>query len=102
MPSIQNNSRAAALLAELRVEDGLSLERLALLTGSSAEDLRGCRDHKQTLPPLAQARLARTIASRVPRLRSRARRLEEQATAAASVESGSTALHLTAPAKWLR
>jgi hypothetical protein len=100
MPSIRNNSRAAALLAELREEDGLSLERLALLTGSSADDLRGCRDHKQTLPPVAQVRLARTIATRVPRLSACARRLEEQAAAAASVESGSTTLHLTAPAKW--
>jgi hypothetical protein len=100
MPSIQNNNRAAALLADLREEDGLSLERLALLTGSSVDDLRRCRDHKQTLPLVAQARLARTIATRVPRLSIRARRLEVQATAAASVESGSTALHLTAPAKW--
>jgi hypothetical protein len=37
---------------------------------------------------------------RVPRLVPLARRLEEQAGAAMSVEGGSTALHLTAPAKW--
>ena len=100
MSSIQNNSRAAALLAELCEEDGLSFERLALLTGATADDLRDCRDHKQALPPVAQARLARTIATRVPRLLLKARRLEDQATAAISLENGTTARHLTAPARW--
>ena|SRR5438105_5905843 len=100
MPSIQKNNRAGALLADLREDDGLSIERLALLIGAAPEDLRACRDHKLALTPLVQARLARAIASRVPRLTARARRLEEQATAAASLEDGSTTLHLTAPAKW--
>jgi hypothetical protein len=36
----------------------------------------------------------------VPRLATRARRLEEQAAAAGSVQDGATALHLTAPAHW--
>jgi hypothetical protein len=100
MPSVQQNNRAAALLEELRADDGLSLERLALLIGVSPEDLRAGKERRSVLPPLVQARLGRVIASRVPRLTTRARRLEEQATAAASLESGATARHLTAPAKW--
>jgi len=100
MPSIQHNSRASKLLAALREEDGVSLDRLALLIGVHREELRDCRDHKQVLAPLAQVRLARAIASRVPRLVAHARRLEEQALAAASMEVGANRLHLTAPAKW--
>ena len=100
MPSVQKNNRAAALLADLREADGLSYERLALLIGVTAEDLTACREYRAILPPVAQVRLARAIATRSPRLAARARRLEVQAAAAASVESGSTALHLTAPAKW--
>jgi hypothetical protein len=100
MPSVQKNNRAAALLADIREEDGLSDERLALLIGVDPEDLRACRDYRAVLPPLAQARLARAVASRCPRLAARARRLEVQATAAASLQNGSTALHLTAPPKW--
>jgi hypothetical protein len=100
MPSIQQNNRAAALLAELRDDDRLSLDRLALLIGVAANELRACRDRQTVLPPATQARLARAIAMRVPRLVPLARRLEEQAGAAMSVEGGSTALHLTAPAKW--
>ncbi|HKW47259.1 MAG TPA: hypothetical protein VJN70_07435 [Gemmatimonadaceae bacterium] len=100
MPSVQKNNRAAALLAEIREADGLSCERLALLIGVNPEDLRACRDYKSVLPPVAQVRLARAIASRSPRLAARARRLEVQAVAAISLESKSTALHLTAPPKW--
>ena len=100
MPSIQHNSRVAKLLTALREEDGVSLDRLALLVGLRPEELRDCREHKQVLPPLAQVRLARAIAARVPRLRAPARRLEEQALAAASMELGENRLHLTAPAKW--
>jgi hypothetical protein len=100
MPSIQHNSRASKLLAELREEDGLSFDRLALLIGVRVEALRDCRDHKQLLAPVAQVRLARAVASRVPRLAAQARRLEEQALAAASLEVGANRLHLTAPAKW--
>lgn len=100
MPSVQKNNRAAALLADIRESDGLSVERLALLIGVNPQDLRECREYKGALPPVVQVRLARAIASRSPRLAARARRLEVQATAAASVDTGSTALHLTAPAKW--
>jgi hypothetical protein len=100
MPSVQKNNRAAQLLAELRDEDRLSLDRLALLIGVRPEELRDCRDHQHQLPPVAQARLARAIAARVPRLAARARRLDVQATAAASAAGGANALHLTAPAKW--
>jgi hypothetical protein len=100
MPSIQRNNRAAALLAELRDEDGLSMERLALLTGVTADDLRACRDRHAALPVAAQIRVARAISARVPRLAARARRLEEQATAAARLQGGTNAVHLTAPARW--
>ena len=100
MPSVQKNNRAAALLADIREDDGLSFERLALLIGVSSADLRACRDYESTLPPLVQVRLARVIASRSPRLAARARRLEVQAVAAASLQTGSNALHLTAPPKW--
>jgi len=100
MPSIQHNSRAAKLLSALREEDGVSLDRLALLVGLRPEELRNCRDHTHVLPPLTQVRLARAIATRVPRLAAPARRLEEQALAAASMEVGANRLHLTAPAKW--
>jgi hypothetical protein len=100
MPSIQRNNRAAALLEELRDDDGISIERLALLAGVTADDLRACRDHRQGLPVPAQLSVARAIATRVPRLASRARRLEEQAMAAARVEGGANAVHLTAPARW--
>lgn len=100
MPSIQTNNRAAALLGEIREEDGLTIDRLALITGVSVSDLRACRERKLTLPVAAQVRLARAIAARVPRLVLRARRLEEQAVAAANMEAGATALHMTAPAKW--
>jgi hypothetical protein len=100
MPSIQKNNRAAALLTELREQDRLSIDRLALITGVPVDDLRACRDQKQPLPLSAQGQIARAIAARVPRLATRARRLEEQAAAAASVHDGATALHLTAPAHW--
>jgi len=100
MPSIQHNSRAAKLLSALREEDGVSVDRLALLVGLRPEELRNCRDHTQVLSPLTQVRLARAIATRVPRLAAQARRLEEQALAAASMEVGANRLHLTAPAKW--
>jgi len=101
MPSIHKNNRAAALLAELRDEDRLSTARLALLIGVTPDELRACRDHSLVLAPVAQAKLGRAIAARVPRLAIRARRLEEQATAAALLESRATTIHLTAPAKWL-
>ena len=100
MPSIQKNNRAAALLAELRDDDRLSIERLALLVGVTAEELRACRDHVAVLPPVQQAKLGRAVAVRVPRLAKLARRLEEQATAAARVQSGATIVHLIAPPKW--
>ena len=100
MPSVQKNNRAAALLSEIREDDGLSVERLALLVGVNPEELRACRDYRSALPPVTQLRLARAIATRVPRLAPQARRLETQATAAASLENGGNALHLTAPPKW--
>ena len=100
MSSIQRNNRAAALLEELRDEDNLSIERLALLAGLTPDALRACRDRQLGLPVPAQIRLARAIGSRVPRLAAQARRLEEQATAAARVQNGTNALHLTAPARW--
>jgi hypothetical protein len=100
MASVQRNSRAAALLEELRDDDNLSIERLALLVGTSAAELRACRERTLGLPVAAQIRVARAIATRVPRLASRARRLEEQALAAARVEEGANAVHLTAPARW--
>jgi len=100
MPSVQKNNRAAALLAQIREEDGLSCERLALLIGVNPEELHACKEYQSVLSPLVQVRLARAIASRCPRLAARARRLELQATAAMSIETGSNALHLTAPPKW--
>lgn len=100
MASIQRNNRAASLLSELRDEDRLSMERLALLAGVAPDALRACRDGRQVLPVPAQIRVARAIASRVPRLVARARRLEEQAMAAARVQNGANAVHLTAPARW--
>lgn len=100
MASIQKNNRAAALLAGVEGDDCPSLERLAILAGISLNDLRACRDGATALPPDAQVRLARAIAARVPRLAPMAHRLEEQAAAALRMQQGSTALHLTAPAKW--
>lgn len=100
MPSIHQNNRAATLIDQLQDSDGLSLDRLALLVGVRPDDLRACLDRTVALPWSVQIRLARAIASRVPRLASRARRLQEQATAAVNMEAGGTALHLTAPAKW--
>jgi hypothetical protein len=100
MPSIHQNSRAAMLLDQLQESDGLSLDRLALLIGVPTGDLRDCIDRKSPLPWHVQVRLSRAIASRVPRLASRARRLEDQARAAMNMEGGRTALHLTAPARW--
>lgn len=100
MSSIRRNSRAAALLQELRDEDHLSIDRLALLVGVKADDLRACRDREHALPVEAQLRLAQAIGKRVPRLAPRARRLEEQAIAAARLEGGTNAVHLTAPARW--
>jgi len=100
MSSIQRNNRAAALLQELRDEDHLSIERLALLVGVTADDLRACRDRERALALPVQLRVARAIGKRVPRLASRARRLEDQAIAAARLEGGTNAVHLTAPARW--
>lgn len=100
MPSIQKNNRAAALLAMLRDDDRLSLDRLALLAGVSLQTLRDCLALREQLEPAAQVRVARAIGSRVPRLAAHARRLEEQAAAATTMQDGATKLHLTAPAKW--
>jgi hypothetical protein len=100
MASIQKNNRTAALLAALADDDHLSLERLAIIAGVNPRDLRSCRDGATALPPDLQIRVARAIGDRVPRLTNAARRLEEQATAALRMTGGSTALHLTAPAKW--
>jgi hypothetical protein len=100
MPSIHQNNRAAMLLDQLQESDGLSLDRLALLIGVQTDDLRACIERTSPLPWHVQLRLSRAIASRVPRLASRARRLEEQARAAMNMEGGDTTLHLTAPAKW--
>lgn len=100
MPSIRKNNRAAQLLAEIREEDGLSLDRLALLADVTAADIRACQEYERALPALAQIRLSRAIASWVPRLALSARRLEDQATAAARIESGVNTVHLTAPARW--
>ncbi|HKW09644.1 MAG TPA: hypothetical protein VJO33_04645 [Gemmatimonadaceae bacterium] len=100
MPSAQRNSRAATLLAAVREEDGLSFERIALLIGVTIDELRSCHDGQTVLTPDAQAKLARTIRSRVPRLAARARRLEAQAAAAASFEGQATKRHLTGPVTW--
>lgn len=100
MSSIHRNSRAAALLKELRDADHLSIARLALLVGMTPDDLRACRDSERGLPVAAQLRVARAIATRVPRLALHARRLEEQATAAARLQGGTNAVHLTAPPRW--
>ncbi|HEY7236408.1 MAG TPA: hypothetical protein VH539_19765 [Gemmatimonadaceae bacterium] len=100
MPSAQRNSRAATLLADVREDDGLSFERIALIVGVTIDELRACRDGHSVLTPVAQARLARAIGSRVPRLAARARRLEEQAMAAASFERRETKRHLTGPVSW--
>jgi plasmid maintenance system antidote protein VapI len=100
MSSVRRNSRAADLLLELRDEDRLSIDRLALLVGVTADDLEACRDRERTLPVETQLRIAQAIGTRVPRLASRARRLEEQAIAAARLEGGTNAVHLTAPARW--
>ena len=100
MPSIHENNRAAALLSSLVESDGLSVERLALLTGVAAATLVACRDQKTPLPLAVQSKLARSIVQRVPRLARKARQLEEQASAALRMEVGSTSLHLTAPPKW--
>lgn len=100
MSSIRRNSRAAALLLELRDEDHLSIDRLALLVGVTVGDLKACRDRERGLPVATQLRVARAIGTRVPRLALRARRLEEQAIAAARLEGGTNAVHLTAPPRW--
>lgn len=100
MPSIHQNNRAATLLDQLQESDGVSLDRLALLVGVRTDELRACIDRTAALPWSVQLRLARAIVARVPRLASRARRLEEQSIAAMNMEAGGTALHLTAPAKW--
>ena len=100
MSPIQRNSRVAALLQELRDEDRLSIERLALLVYLTPDDLRACREGERGLPVTAQLRVARAIGTRVPRLALRARRLEAQASAAVRLEGGTNAVHLTAPARW--
>jgi len=100
MSSIQKNSRVAALLQALRDDDHLSIDRLALLVGVTTDDLKACRDRERGLPIEAQLRVARAVGRRVPRLASRARRLEEQAIAAERLEGGTNAVHLTAPARW--
>jgi hypothetical protein len=100
MPSIQKNNRAAALLRDIRDEDRLSLDRLALLIRVPVSALLACRDGGLVLEPLQQMQLARAVAARVPRLAVKARRLADQAAAAATVQDGRTALHLTAPARF--
>jgi hypothetical protein len=100
MPSIQKNNRAAALLRDIREEDRLSIDRLALLIGLPVSALRACRDEGLVLEPMQQIQLAKAVAARIPRLAPNARRLGEQAAAAATVQDGSTALHLTAPSRW--
>ena len=100
MASVRKNNRAAMLLAALDQSDRLSLDRLALLAGTTAAKLRACRDGEHSLPPDTQVRLARVVIGRVPRLALSARRLEEQAIAALQMQNGMTAIHLTAPAKW--
>lgn len=100
MPSIQKNNRAAALLRDLRDEDRLSLDRLALLIGVPVTSLQACRDGGFGLEPLQQMELARAVGARIPRLAAKARRLADQAAAAATVQDGRTALHLTAPARF--
>ena len=100
MSSIRQNNRAAGLLAEIRAEDRLSLERLSLLIGVGAETLYDCRDNWAPLATMVQIRLARAVVASIPRLARRAHRLEGQATAAASFEAGTNALHLTSPGRW--
>jgi hypothetical protein len=100
MPSIYDNNSAAALLADLDDDDGLTLDRLALQSGVSAEHLHRCRDQKMPLAFEEQVNLARAIKRSVPRLAAKARRLEEQAMAARRMELGSTSVHKTAPPKW--
>lgn len=100
MSSIRENNRVAALLREMRGDEGLSLERLALLCGVPVDNLRACREHELALSPAVQIRVARAVAAGVPRLARNARRLEGQANAAAMFEAGANAVHLTPPTRW--
>jgi len=97
---MKKNNRASILLRDIREEDRLAVDRLALLIGVPASVLVACRDEGLVLEPMQQLQLARAVAARIPRLAPYARRLADQAAAAAMVQDGRTALHLTSPARW--
>ena len=98
MTSIQKNNRAGALIAA--AESRLDLGVLAMLTAIPVDELQRCRDCEVPLRPAAQLRLARAITLHVPALASQAKRLEAQALAASTFESGATEPHKTYPRIW--
>ena len=100
MTSIQKNNRAGALVAA--AESRLDLSVLAMLTSIPVDELRRCRDCDVQLRPAAQLRLARAITLHVPALARDAKRLEAQAVAADTFESGATEPHKTYPRVWER
>ena len=98
MSSIQKNNRAGLLIAA--AESRLDLGVLAMLTAIPVDELRRCRDCEVQLRPAAQLRLARAISLHLPALARQAKRLETQALAAGSFESGATEPHKTYPRVW--
>jgi hypothetical protein len=98
MTSIQKNNRAGALIAA--AEPRLDLVVLAMLTAIPVDELRRCRDCDIQLRPAAQLRLARAITLHVPSLARDAKRLEAQALAADTFQSGATEPHKTYPRVW--
>lgn len=100
MTTIGRNNRTCDLLGALGDRDGLTLARLALLTGTTERDLTQCRDEGAHLPHETALAIARALAARVPRLAREARRLEAQARAAIALERGSTERHMIARPRW--
>jgi hypothetical protein len=94
------NNRAADLLSSVQEEDGLSLERLALLTRIPATALRDCRDHRVRLTMSEQLAIAKVVEPRVPRLARQARKLAAQASAGITMQDDGTRRHLIAPQQW--
>jgi len=100
MTRIGRNNRTCDLLGALGDRDGLTLARLALLTGTTERDLQRCRDEGTHLPNETALAIARAVEARVPRLAREARRLEAQARAAIALESGNTERHMIARPRW--
>lgn len=100
MTRIERNNRARDLLFSLGDRDGLTLARLALLTGTTERSLQRCRDESAHLPNEVALAIARAVVARVPRLAQDARRLEAQTRAAIALESGSTERHMIARPRW--